>query len=240
MSGTVGCGPMAPWWAPAAATGAVLAILCGCSSSTDVAHPTSASASPTLSRSTPMTPVTPSPSEPALPPSHATASTSVGPSASVAVRPAVACTARQLAISFAYVGAGAGNWAAILRYQNVGATACSLRGYPAVTAFDTVGRVAARGRPELNGYLGGAARIQSIYVPPDAFASSLVQGGDNPVGNATTCPDYPVLTVAAPDTVTYVRLRLSGSLSGGVPGTLSGCVGVFVTPVVPGRTGGAL
>jgi len=57
---------------------------------------------------------------------------------------------------------------------------------------------------------------------------------------ATTCPDYPVLEIAAPNSHIFVHLQLSGSLSGSAPGTLSGCVGVLVDPVVAGPTGGAL
>jgi Protein of unknown function (DUF4232) len=234
MTGTVSCGPGARWWLLTAATGILVGALSGCSGSQDVAHPTSASASPTLQSSAPTTSESTSSPSPALP------TTSVGPSASVAARHTPGCTARQLEISFAYSGAGLGNWAAILRYKNIGGATCSLRGSPKVTAFDTVGRVAALGRPELNGYLGGATSIQTINVPPDAYASSRIQGGDNPVGSATTCPDYPVLQVAAPNTRTYVRLQLSGSLSGSVPGTLSGCAGLSVNPVVAGQTGGAL
>ena len=232
MTGTVSGAPGARRWLLSAATVILVSPLCGCSGSQDGAHSTSPSASPTLQSAAPMTSVSSSSPNPPT--------TRAGPSASIAARRTPACTAGQLETSFAYDGAGAGNWAAILRYRNVGAATCSLRGYPAVTAFDTAGRAAARGRPELNGYLGGPTSIQTINVPPGAYASSLIQGGDNPAGGATSCPDYPVLQVAAPNTRTYVRLQLSGSLSGSVPGTLSGCTGLAVNPVVAGQTGGAL
>lgn len=42
----------------------------------------------------------------------------------------------------------------------------------------------------------------------------MLEGGDNPFGGEVTCPDYPVLEIAAPNTDTFVRLYLSGLLSG--------------------------
>src|ERR1700690_939754 len=125
MPGTVSCGPGARWWLLVAATGLLLGALPGCSGSQVEPHPTSASALTSGSTSSP------SPAPPTA---------SQGRSASVAARVTPACRGGQLAISFASSGAGAGNWAAILRYKNIAAATCSLRGYPKVTAFDTAGR----------------------------------------------------------------------------------------------------
>ena len=220
-------------WLRAGSAAVALLSLSSCSGAAVVAHAASSSPPPTLRASAPSrTPTTQPPSlSPSLTPS-------VKPSASLAVRPAKACTAHQLTVSLGYLGAAAGTWSAAVRFHNIGATTCSLRGYPRVIAFDHPRHIAAYGFRLAAGYMGRAvAVVKTINVPPDAFASAMLEGGDNPVGDATTCADYPILEVAPPNTDTFIRLNLSGTLSGSVPGTLSGCTGIFVHSIVAGAEG---
>ena len=202
-------------WLRAGAAAVALASLTSCSGNAALAHAASASPLPTLRSSTPSPGFTTRPSSLPVSPSP-----SVKPSASVDARPAKACTARQLTVSLAYVGAFAGTWAAAVRFHNVGATTCSLRGYPRVMAFDHPHHIAAYGSRSAD--VNGTGNNTEI---------------GNPFGDETTCPDYPILEIAPPSTDTFTRLHLSGALSGSVPGTLSGCTGIFVHGIVAGAEG---
>ncbi len=146
-------------WRRAGAAGVALVALCSCSSDGVVAHAASSSTLPTLQSSTPRL------SSPTRPSSlSASPSPSVKPSASIAAGAAKACTAGQLTVSLAYVGAFAGTWAAAVRFHNVGATTCSLRG-------STIGgrRQPLRGRNDLSRLPDPGdrtAQLGHLHTPP--------------------------------------------------------------------------
>jgi hypothetical protein len=81
----------------------------------------------------------------------------------------------------------------------------------------------------LNALWGGTAKVATIDVALGQVASATLDWGDNPVGNATTCPAYPTIEVIPPGTRTAVRLRM--------PLPVQGCSGVSVLPVVAGTRG---
>ena len=86
----------------------------------------------------------------------------------------------------------------------------------------------------------GTVGTQPLTVPlePGQVATATVDGSDNPVGGATSCPFYPALLVTVPDETRPVILSGVGwqgpeFATQGFPG----CSPLVVTPVVPGDSG---
>jgi hypothetical protein len=81
---------------------------------------------------------------------------------------------------------------------------------------------------------------QPMTVPlgPGLVATATVEGSDNPVGTATSCPAYPSLLVTVPDETGSVVLTGVGwqGPDFATPG-FPGCGPLVVTPVVPGDSG---
>ena len=211
----------------AAATAGVLTALVGCSASGVPAAVLSVS--PSEATSLPAATSASAGSTPASAGST-TSGPTTSPGSTLTARLASACTTSDLKVSLISAGVGLGHWAEILRFHNVGRGACSLRGYPEVVALDPAHGLVVIGVPSLSGYLG-SARITTVAVPSGQFASSLIEGGDNPVGNATSCPSYPVVKITPPGTHVSIRVHVDGSLSG--------CTGIEVHPVVAGTRGGS-
>lgn len=139
--------------------------------------------------------------------------------------PAPECTS--LHVTNGDVGAAAGHSAFVVHLRNTGDSLCTLSGYPQVTGIDSTGhRVTAQQGP--NGYMGGS----SLAGPPPPLrlsageqVSVLVEGVNNPGGNATSCP-----------TLDRLRLSVAGHTYP-LTGSLWNCAGLFVHPLVPGTTG---
>lgn len=139
---------------------------------------------------------------------------------------AAPCTA--LTVTAGGVGAGLGHAGFPLHFRNTGQAACSLTGYPTVSATDSRSgrKVTARQTP--SGYLGGTnLPVPTYLLAPGEQVSALVEGTDNPVGNATSCSELQQMRVTISDR------------SIPVAGSLSNCSGMEVHPYVPGTTGRA-
>jgi len=137
---------------------------------------------------------------------------------------APACSA--LAVSAGQGGAAAGNAGFPISFRNIGNHPCSLSGYPTVLATDSnTGRtVTARHSP--SGYLGGTDLPLPPYVlAPGDRVSVLVEGTDNPVGNASTCSTLNDIRVVVGHRSIHTRQ------------VLQNCTGMQVHRYVPGLTG---
>ena len=140
-----------------------------------------------------------------------------------------ACTTSDLALTVVGGDGAGGSAQAILRFRNVGQTACSLRGFPIVLAVDTAHHTSITTTQSLNALWGGTATVATIDVAPGKAASATLEWTDNPVGDETTCPAYPTVDVTPPGARIAVRLRM--------PLPVQGCSGVSVLPVVAGTRG---
>jgi hypothetical protein len=123
--------------------------------------------------------------------------------------------------------AGLGHVGESILFENAGTTTCTLYGYPSVVVTSTQGTVTANETP--NGYLGGivGTNVPSVNLAPGAIASSLIEGTDVPVGNATSCPTSTNVVVTPPGESHSVTLTTS----------LSECSPLQVHPVVSGSSG---
>jgi hypothetical protein len=150
------------------------------------------------------------------------------------------CTTANVAVSALKFEAALGNVAEVIAFKNVGATLCTLTGYPGVAALDGRGVQVQQARRSLSAYLGGVGPyMQPPAVPlePGQVATATVDGSDNPVGE-TSCAYFPALLVTVPDETGSIVLGAVGwqgptFRAQGFPG----CVPLTVTPVVPGTSG---
>ena len=146
---------------------------------------------------------------------------SAGPAGSAARCSSLTITAGQ-------VGSGLGHSGFPLNFRNSGPFPCTLNGYPTVTAAESGTSRKITGIDSPSGYLGGTdLRFPTLFLRPGDAVSSLVEGTNNPVGNATSCRD-----------LTKLRVTVNGRTTSVQP-TLSNCNGLSVHPYLPGTTGTA-
>lgn len=162
----------------------------------------------------------------------ATASTSVAPSTSTVPKPAASgCGLSELTVSAGPMGAGLGHAGLPILFNNSGTRTCTLSGYPGIAALDAGGNQVAQAQRTPNGYLGGlpsdSTPLPVVELPAGQTASALVEGTNNPVGTAASCPTYPQILVTPPNETHSVTLG----------GGLRGCSQLQIHPVVPGTTG---
>jgi len=148
-------------------------------------------------------------------------SVSAGPAGSAA-----RCS--NLTITAGQVGSGLGHSGFPLNFRNSGPFPCTLNGYPTVTATESGSGRKETGTDRPSGYLGGTdLRVPTLLLRPGDAVSSLVEGTNNPVGNAASCTD-----------LTKLRVTVNGRTTSVRP-TLSNCSGLNVHPYLPGTTGTA-
>lgn len=83
-----------------------------------------------------------------------------------------------------------------------------------------------RGVDVASGSLGGTDfKVPTLILRPADTVSALIEGQNNPVGNATSCPDLVKLRITVNGRTTPIR-----------PSLLD-CIGLIVHPYVPGTTG---
>ena len=137
---------------------------------------------------------------------------------------APACSA--LAVSAGQVGAAAGNAGFPISFRNSSNHACSLSGYPTVLATDSSTGQPVTARHSPSGYLGGTdLPIPTYVLAPGDRVSVLVEGTDNPVGNASTCSTLNDIRVVVGHRAVHTQQ------------VLHNCSGMQVHPYVPGLTG---
>ena len=154
-------------------------------------------------------------------PCEVSISVSAGPAGSAARCSSLTITAGQL-------GLGAGHSGFALNYRNSGPLPCTLSGYPTVTATESGTSRKITGTDSPSGYLGGTdLKVPTLLLRPGDAVSSLVEGTNNPVRNATSCHDLTNLSVTVNGRTTSVQP------------TLTNCSGLEVHPYLPGTTGTA-
>lgn len=188
------------------------------------------SAAPSSTTSSP--PITSTRSPTTVPPSSTTPSTTSAATQS-------ACQISQLRILPGASGGAVGNVGQTILFTNVSQTTCTMSGYPGVAALDAQANQVAQAQREPTGMLGGLQNtgvpIPLVKLTPGEGASAEVEGTDNPLGTATSCPYYPSFLVTPPGETHSVKVTagLEGSSIPGFPG----CTPIGVNPVVPGMTG---
>ncbi|MST33891.1 DUF4232 domain-containing protein [Acidimicrobiaceae bacterium USS-CC1] len=165
--------------------------------------------------------------------------TTVNPTTTSTQRPATtACTGSQLRTTEkhwpgGYLGYGLGHSGAVILFTNTSRRTCSLHGYPGAAGINSSGIQVTQARRTPSGYLGGlwgtTTAAPTVTLTPGDTASATIEGTDNPVGNATTCPTLAGLLVTPPNTSVPVHL----------PAAPADCSGLVIHPVVPGAKGAA-
>lgn len=203
------------------ACGAALAVVCGaCGSPLSAPH----NGTPGASSST--TSSAPTGTRGSTSTSKSTSTSTTATTASLAT-----CSFGQLQVSAGQQGAALGHEGGPILFENIGASPCSLQGYPGVAGLSTTGAQAVQAQWTPQGYMGGlrssSAKPPLVVLGSHDVASALVEGTDNPIGDETTCPTYHKLLVTPPTSTQ------SATVAFGVPG----CSRIQVHPVVPGATG---
>jgi Protein of unknown function (DUF4232) len=210
---------------------ALVVIFAGCASGTPAAsrssktplHQSSTTAAPTVTTNGP--------------PSWATSTSTTTAEAMSSAPP---CQNFQISVSDAGGGSGLGHQDQVILFTNHSQSSCSLSGYPGVAGLNAQGGEAVQAERTLGGYLGGvqpgAATPPVVSLAPGQIASATVEGTDNPIGLATSCPYYPYLLVTPPNLADSARLTVSDLGRPNNPG-LPGCTKIEVHPVVPGSSG---
>jgi hypothetical protein len=128
------------------------------------------------------------------------------------------------------VDAGAGHRFLVLRFNNVGQTACTISGYPKVDLVDASGKVVKHAEQTLRGQAGlpaGTTDMPVVTLPAGKSASAVLEASAIPQGDDPPCKEY-ALAVTPPGQ--------DEAVSAG-PTQMPDC-NVQVHPVVAGDTGG--
>jgi len=143
------------------------------------------------------------------------------------------CVATGLGVSLGGGGAGLGHVSINLLFKNTASTTCTLTGYPVVALLDSSGNQVVQAVASPSGYMGGLPTGETtpptVTLTPGATASAKVEGTDNPVNGATSCPSYSAILVTPPNNNQAIRLPLAAPFPD--------CSGIQVHPVVLGTTG---
>lgn len=136
-------------------------------------------------------------------------------------------TCNQLDMSIGQEGAGLGHIGEPVLFRNAGSSTCTMFGYPSITMFTHGNPSGVDYTP--NGYLGGVSGSgpSMVTLAPGASASALVEGTDNPIGNATSCSRFDSMQITPPGESQKVTLETQ----------LPGCSTIEVHPVVSGTSG---
>jgi hypothetical protein len=148
------------------------------------------------------------------------------------------CQETQLDVAIVSRGAAAGHVGDAIVFTNISSSTCTLSGYPTVRLSESpkVG-LELVAKDTQSGYLGGLGGTGAKLALPvvklrahGGTASSLVEGGDNPVDGATTCLWFAKVSVALPHLSPPYRLSMR----------FPSCVRPQVHPIVKGTTGSAV
>ena len=144
------------------------------------------------------------------------------------------CQETQLDVKIASDGAATGHVGDLIVITNVGSSACTMEGYPTVSMSGGANVMSTVAKKTKNGYLGGLGGTgTTISIPVvrlrahGGAASSIVEGGDNPVGNAIKCVTYTKVSVALPHLSPPYRFTTK----------FPGCIRPEVHPFVRGSNG---
>jgi len=154
---------------------------------------------------------------------------------------AIKCQDGQLEVSSSgWRGVGMFHVIDTLVFTNVSKTACNVSGYPVVVALDAQGHNVAPAEPVSDGLLAlppGITAPPTVTVKPGQSVSATVEGGDNPVGLATSCTDYPSFLVTPPDQSQAAKVTLMVIDTTRHVAPFPGCLPIGVSPIVDGIDG---
>ena len=137
------------------------------------------------------------------------------------------CHSGQINVTTITGGAGAGQRSQVLGFENVGRSACTLAGYPAVVALNAGGIQVATASP--NSMNGGNPQRLVTLKPAQKARATLWGGGHN--GSDTSCgPGYAAFLVDPPNMTQSVTVA---AMDGFGLGEFPNCIGVSVDPIVP-------
>lgn len=179
--------------------------------------------------------VSPAVSGPAATPSVGAPS----PSPRSTMTPEAECTASHLKITLTRTtGAVTGEVGGYLRFANIGAAPCQLRGWPAVVASTATGTLVEVRRAVHGTMLGAWQHVRPLpllRLRRGVAAYAVIAAPDVPVGTAGHCRVVRWLRVTPPSGSGYVTLsaRLFGRVFLPDCATLAGATGIEVTAVVP-------
>lgn len=138
-----------------------------------------------------------------------------GPGSPRASAAAATCRAADLRLSLVHAGAAGGTAGAFLKFTNAGGGLCSLSGFPVVRGITADGEWSVPFKPAHNTMWGGWTYhppAPVVTLRPGDSAYAVVDGTDNPVGGATSCPPpFRKFSVAPPGS--GGSLRVSAWLS---------------------------
>jgi|GEM_PF-2447769 len=144
------------------------------------------------------------------------------------------CQETQLDVKIASDGVAGGHVGDLIVITNVGASACTVVGYPTVSMSGGANVISTVAKKTKDGYLGGLGGTgASMSIPVVTLrahggaASSIVEGGDVPVGNAVECVTYTKVSVTLPHLSPPYRFTTK----------LPGCIRPEVHPFVRGSRG---
>jgi hypothetical protein len=144
------------------------------------------------------------------------------------------CQETQLDVHWAPAGVGLGHVGSLIVITNISSSTCRMTGYPTVKMTGGPSVVATVAKKTRNGYLGGLGGPNATVPIPDVTlrphggaASSLVEGGDVPVGTAVECVYYSKVSVTLPGLSPGYRFTSK----------FPGCVRPQVHPIVKGSHG---
>jgi hypothetical protein len=158
----------------------------------------------------------------------------VGHAQRASASPIRRCQETQLDVNWTPDGVGLGHVADLIIFTNISASTCTLSGYPAVRMSDSPKSSAVLvARETLNGYLGGLAGGGPHALPVvrlaahGGVASSMVEGDDNPIGNAVSCLYFSKVAVRIPHLSPPYRFTIK----------FPGCIRPLTHPIVKGPSG---
>lgn len=170
-------------------------------------------------------------------PVHSTTLRSVSPKPLASNTPV--CRSGQIQVSSLGGGAGTGNVDQVFGFTNISKTACTVSGYPRISALNAEGVPVAVAEHQLSGLGGvqaGASVPPVVTLKKGQISSAMISGTDIPIGSETTCPaGYPAFLITPPGTTQPVKVS---AVDGPGPGSFPGCSTlIMVNPIVPGSTG---
>jgi uncharacterized protein DUF4232 len=147
------------------------------------------------------------------------------------------CQETQIDVGIVSRGVALGHVGEAVVITNISSSACTLTGYPTVRFSGAASVVVSVARKTLNGYIGGLGAAGVVLPLPvvtlrahGGMASSLIEGEDNPAGNARSCVTYTKVSVTLPHLNPPYRIT----------SRFPGCVRPQVHPLVKGSSGDAL
>jgi Protein of unknown function (DUF4232) len=143
---------------------------------------------------------------------------------------ASACGGASLRITVGQFGVGHGHFGGALLFRNVGASDCTLQGYPVARAVSSTGGHTVPVQQTARGYVGGLLpgrrAMPRVTLAPGAVASAILEGTAG-AADPARCASYRALEVGVPGKQATTTLAIE----------TTSCRRLQVHPIVPGESG---